>query len=161
MPSASDRARLLVAGASWYGHTLLSEARSFVHRIRMLSRKMNHCCEPIDLGPMFEESPQNDFLYFHRPLHRGLRVGEHATHALLLSPPEKRTHHVLSQPDISCANDTQAELGLTHLGSRGTLARLDVLRSNANSTVGESLGKKMARGTVLNDRMETLLREYS
>jgi hypothetical protein len=56
MPSASDRARLLVAGASWYGHTLLSEARSFVHRIRMLSRKMNHCCEPIDLGPMFEES---------------------------------------------------------------------------------------------------------
>src|SRR5437899_12264196 len=38
--------------------------------------------------------------------HRGLRVREHACHVLLPSPPEKRTDHVLSQPDISCANDT-------------------------------------------------------
>src|SRR5436309_10647725 len=37
--------------------------------------------------------------------HRGLRVREHACHVLLPSPPEKRTDHVLSQPDISCAND--------------------------------------------------------
>ncbi len=28
-----------------------------------------------------------------------------ASHGLLPSPPEKRTYHVLSQPDISCAND--------------------------------------------------------
>src|ERR1700756_1113006 len=37
--------------------------------------------------------------------HRGLRVTEHACHVLLPSPSEKRTDHVLSQPDISCAND--------------------------------------------------------
>jgi hypothetical protein len=61
MPSASDRVRLLAAGASWYGHTLLSEARSFVHRIRML-RKMNPRSEPVDLGPMFEESPAGEIL---------------------------------------------------------------------------------------------------
>ena len=35
---------------------------------------------------------------FHRPLHCGLRVRNHATHGLLLSPLEKRTDHVLSQP---------------------------------------------------------------
>ena len=33
-------------------------------------------------------------------------VKEHALHGLLPSPPAKRTDHVLSQPDISCANDT-------------------------------------------------------
>ncbi|HEV7218751.1 MAG TPA: hypothetical protein VGN39_07740, partial [Terriglobales bacterium] len=38
--------------------------------------------------------------------HRGLRVGNHAAHDLLPSPPAKRTYHVLSQPDISCATDT-------------------------------------------------------
>src|SRR5256714_12999655 len=61
------------------------------------------CLPPRDLP---RHSPQNHFLYFHRPLHRGLRVREHACHVLLPSPPEKRTDHVLSQPDISCANDT-------------------------------------------------------
>ena len=29
--------------------------------------------------------PQNYFLYFRRPLHRGLRVGSHAVHALTLT----------------------------------------------------------------------------
>src|SRR6516225_5249301 len=48
---------------------------------------------------------QHHILYFHRPLHRGLRVGIHASHGLP-SPPAKRTYHVLSQPDISCATDT-------------------------------------------------------
>src|SRR5436853_7596327 len=43
--------------------------------------------------------------------HRGLRVREHACHVLLPSPPEKRTDHVLSQPDISCANDTETSTG--------------------------------------------------
>src|SRR5205807_5438516 len=61
------------------------------------------CLPPRDL---LRHGPQNHFLYFHRPLHRGLRVREHACHVLLPSPPEKRTDHVLSQPDISCANDT-------------------------------------------------------
>src|SRR5258708_3875480 len=63
-----------------------------------------------DLGGLpprdpFRHGAQNHFLYFHRPLHCGLRVREHASHVLLPSPPEKRTDHVLSQPDISCAND--------------------------------------------------------
>src|SRR5450759_3235814 len=54
---------------------------------------------------LLRQGPQNNFLYFHRPLHRGLRVREHAFHALLPSPPAKRTLHLLSLPDISCAND--------------------------------------------------------
>ncbi len=59
---------------------------------------------------------QDHILYFHCPLHRGLRVAFHALHGLLLSPPAKRTSHVLSQPDISCATDTgrvhQLDFGL-------------------------------------------------
>src|ERR1700680_3554950 len=43
--------------------------------------------------------------YFHPPLHRGLRVELHAYHGRLLSPPAKRTSHVLSRPDISSATD--------------------------------------------------------
>src|SRR5215471_9049960 len=43
---------------------------------------------------------------FIAPLHRGPRVRVHACHALSSSPPAKRTSHVLSQPDISCATDT-------------------------------------------------------
>ena len=62
MPSIIDRARLVVSGASWYGHTLLSEARSFVHRIQMLSRKRNRRSDPIDLGPMFEELPTGEIV---------------------------------------------------------------------------------------------------
>jgi hypothetical protein len=34
------------------------------------------------------------------PLHRGLRIREHAPHVLLLSPPEKRAYHMLFGPDI-------------------------------------------------------------
>ncbi|MGA2200475.1 MAG: 2,3-bisphosphoglycerate-independent phosphoglycerate mutase, partial [Terriglobales bacterium] len=44
------------------------------------------------------------------PLHRGLRVRKHAFHALLQPPPAKRTLHLLSQPDISCANDSAGYL---------------------------------------------------
>src|SRR4029077_11096414 len=62
------------------------------------------CLPPRDL---LRNRPQDDFLYFHCPLHRGLRVRNHALHGLLSSPPEKRTYHVLSQPDISCANDNR------------------------------------------------------
>src|SRR5207302_691206 len=42
------------------------------------------CLPPRDL---LRHGPQNHFLYFHRPLHRGLRVREHACHVLLPSPP--------------------------------------------------------------------------
>src|SRR5207237_5113586 len=54
---------------------------------------------------LLRHGPQNHFLDFHRPLHRGLRVGNHAPHGLLLSPHAKRTDHLLIRPDISCAND--------------------------------------------------------
>src|SRR5260221_12083962 len=57
------------------------------------------------VGFWYFSASRLSYLYFHRPLHRGLRVRNHASHGLLLSPPEKRTDHVLSQPDISCAND--------------------------------------------------------
>src|SRR5260370_26320358 len=61
------------------------------------------CLPPRHLLP---HGPQNHFLYLHRPLRRGLRVREHAPYALLPPPPAKRTYHLLSQPDISCSNDT-------------------------------------------------------
>src|SRR5215470_12177478 len=57
-------------------------------------------------GNLLGHRLQHDVLYFHRPLHRGPRVRVHACHALSSSPPAKRTSHVLSQPDISCATDT-------------------------------------------------------
>src|SRR2546422_852088 len=50
-------------------------------------------------------SPQNYFLYFHCPLHRGLAVNHHAGHDRLLSPLAERTFHLLTQPDISCASN--------------------------------------------------------
>ncbi len=55
-------------------------------------------------GNLLRHRLQNHFLYFHRPLHRGPRVRFHASHGLLLSPPAKRTTHVLTQPDISCVS---------------------------------------------------------
>src|SRR5260370_31612249 len=66
--------------------------------------------DPKDLGRLppcnlFRHGLQHHVLYFHRPLHRGLRVRVHASHGLLPSPPEKRTYHLLSQPDISSATD--------------------------------------------------------
>src|SRR5215472_4293366 len=52
-----------------------------------------------DLGRL----PPRDILC-HRPLHGGLRVRVRAWQGLLRSPPEKRTFHVLSQPDhIRCS----------------------------------------------------------
>src|SRR6266700_3507677 len=50
----------------------------------------------------------------HRPLHRGLRVTHHASHGLLLSPPAKRTDHLLFQADISCATNTPPRSALTN-----------------------------------------------
>src|SRR2546430_12568913 len=78
------------------------------------------CLPPRDL---LRHGPQNHFLYFHRPLHRGLRVREHACHVLLPSPPEKRTDHVLSQPDISCANDTRTNDEIDLLSAPGLTFR--------------------------------------
>src|SRR5450631_2540650 len=60
---------------------------------------------------LLRQGPQNHFLYLHRPLHCGLRVRHHVFHGLLPSPPAKRTHHLLSQPDISCANATRPGSG--------------------------------------------------
>src|SRR5947207_10834237 len=59
-------------------------------------------------GDLLRFRPQYHFLYLHGPLHRGPRVAFHASHGLLLSPPAKRTDHLLSQPDISCANGKYA-----------------------------------------------------
>src|SRR2546427_4564973 len=36
---------------------------------------------------LLRHGPQNHFLYFHRPLHCGLPVKDHAWHGLLPSPP--------------------------------------------------------------------------
>src|SRR5437899_8981030 len=70
--------------------------------------------------------------------HRGLRVREHACHVLLPSPPEKRTDHVLSQPDISCANDTARTPELTKRRRWSSVLRLVndywLLRSHSASS---------------------------
>src|SRR5437660_2842730 len=66
---------------------------------------------------------QHHVLYFHCPLHRGPRVTIHAWHGLLPSPPAKRTYHVLSQPDISCATDTGRRTTWGPSGTSGTLRR--------------------------------------
>ena len=59
MPSISNYVRSLVSGTAWYVRTLGSEIRSLPHRIRMLHRKTN---DPIDLGPLYEESPSGELL---------------------------------------------------------------------------------------------------
>jgi hypothetical protein len=59
MPSISNYVRSLASSTAWYARTLGSEVRSFPHRIRMLRRKTNH---PIDLGPLYEESPSGELL---------------------------------------------------------------------------------------------------
>src|SRR6202051_2464675 len=73
------------------------------------------CLSPRDL---LCHGPPNHFLYFYSPPHRGLRVREQECHVLSPSPPEKRTDHVLSQPDISSANDNPVSVGLTLLNRR-------------------------------------------
>src|SRR5205807_5385529 len=101
------------------------------------------CLPPRDL---LRHGPQNHFLYFHRPLHRGLRVREHACHVLLPSPPEKRTDHVLSQPDISCANDRSGQATLRLLpcyvsfrwflempSERQTVVRAEIVKINTEN----------------------------
>src|SRR5205807_4501061 len=67
------------------------------------------------------QSSQNHFLYYHRPLHRGPAVRHHAAHDLLPSPPVKRTHHLLSQRDISCANNIEHYVLLTESLKPATL----------------------------------------
>lgn len=61
MLSVINPALLLVEDVRWYGRTLVSEVRSFAHRIRILSRRRRHR-DPIDLGPMFEESPTGELV---------------------------------------------------------------------------------------------------
>ena len=52
---------------------------------------------------LLRHGPQNHFLYLHRPLHRGPRVGDHAPHGLLPSPPAKRTYsRAISTGHIMC-----------------------------------------------------------
>src|SRR6202043_350233 len=84
--------------------------------------------DPYDLGrlpprDLLRHGPQNHFLYLHRPLHCGLRVRHHAFHGLLPSPPAKRTLHLLSQPDISCANDSSLPRSCASAPTRTTLRK--------------------------------------
>src|SRR6266496_1818124 len=84
-------------------------------------------------GDLLRHRLQHHVLYFHRPLHRGPRISFHASHGLLSSPPAKRTYHVLSQPDISCATDTKQS---AHLTDRDTASSFAVMRQ-ASDTVPE------------------------
>src|SRR5205823_9885121 len=70
----------------------------------------------------FRHRPYNHFLHFHRPLHRALRVTHHASHGLLLSPPAKRTDHLLFQADISSATNRVDSIRLTTAPGKRSLA---------------------------------------
>src|SRR5437899_7457393 len=83
--------------------TLFDVALSPTPHVPVADPKDLRCLPP---GDLLCHRLQHHVLYFHCPLHRGLRVTIHAWHGLLPSPPAKRTYHVLSQPDISCATDT-------------------------------------------------------
>ena len=61
MPSRLNPARFLAEDVWWYGRIFVSEARSFAHRIGMLSRKRRRR-DPIDLGPMFVEAPNGEIV---------------------------------------------------------------------------------------------------
>ena len=76
-------------------------------------------------------------------LHRGLRVGIHASHGLLHSPPAKRTYHVLSQPDISCATDTTRQRGWKELRKKLNYRTLTATRARAQCSLSQS---KESRG---------------
>src|SRR5205807_8255640 len=67
---------------------------------------------------------QHHVLYFHCPLHRGPRISFHASHGLLSSPLAKRTYHVLFEPDISCATDTNAIEFLTYVTTERNMTML-------------------------------------
>lgn len=58
MPSVAKRARSLASYGVWYVQTFVSEARTLPRRIHLLSQKTN----PIDLGPIYEESPSGQLL---------------------------------------------------------------------------------------------------
>src|SRR6266511_1189889 len=72
------------------------EKRETIESLIAVKRKKRQLLSPTEkLRMIVEEAsvrqgPQNHFLYLHCPLHGGLRVGIHASHGLLLSPPEKR-----------------------------------------------------------------------
>src|SRR5438552_8281128 len=91
--------------------TLFDVALSPAPHVPVADPKDLRCLPP---GDLLCHRLQHHVLYFHCPLHRGLRVTIHAWHGLLPSPPAKRTYHVLSQPDISCATDTPEVLPLSH-----------------------------------------------
>ncbi len=59
MPSISKYMRSLASDSSWYVRTLVSEVRNVPRRIRMLPRRTH---DPIDLGPLYEQSPSGDLL---------------------------------------------------------------------------------------------------
>src|SRR6201993_3975885 len=88
---------------------------------------------------------QYHILHFHCPLHRGLRVRIHACHGLLPSPPAKRTYHLLSQPDISCATDSGGCWRLTNASCQCTWHTL----SSVSKTNCVREGKDMAGNDAL------------
>src|SRR6266446_7997393 len=60
MPSTANRVRSrLSAWIPGYVRILVSEVRSFPHRIRMLFQKTNR---PLDLGPLYEELPSGELV---------------------------------------------------------------------------------------------------
>jgi hypothetical protein len=59
MPLISNYVRSLASGTAWYARILVSEVRSFPRRIRIVRRRKS---DPIDLGPLYEESPSGELV---------------------------------------------------------------------------------------------------
>src|ERR1700726_1054617 len=93
-------------------------------------------------GDLLRHCLQHYVLYFHRPLHRGPRISFHAPHGLLSSPPAKRTYHVLSPPDISCATDTVSSEIFRFFWLRSSM--FGIGRACSTTSRNQFLGGKMA-----------------
>ena len=59
MPSINTYVRSLVSSSAWYARTLVSEVCNVPRRIRLLPRKRH---DPLDLGPLYEESPSGELV---------------------------------------------------------------------------------------------------
>ena len=62
MPSIVDHVHSLASYTAWYARTLVSEARSLPHRIRLISQRKNRQPVPLDLGPLYEEDPSGEIV---------------------------------------------------------------------------------------------------
>jgi hypothetical protein len=96
---------------------------------------------------------KNDFLCFHCPLHRGLRVRKGHWHARLLSPPAKRTSLVPSQTHTSWINDTGGKrFYCRNVAKKGTLSKLRAIQPVRHRTSKGGDARSVTSFLIADDR---------